>query len=719
MCSKSHRPKRSHFFFSILFSCATSPHLATIADQMLSFVLPFCRSLPHVPQRKTVCTVSSVPATPSQNRSIPTLTKSTSPVTKLNSLISTRNVKETVTFVEGLPPSQIIDYRDLHQLIEHCNKRNEPDLALRTFNVLERMGYAASRSTSCILFQTLAKHALIKQAEVIMEGLWHGSYSELEMQRRRPDEKMVTQVANSAVNHSRPDAAVRMLERMEVHGLAPTVFSTSVLLKAYGRLRMADKIQAVMEKAVVFDVVVYNSAIHALILCGERQPALKTLSRMYKVGLQPNSSSFHPIMVSFAKDGMVARAFEIMAMMEAHGIPSSPRSINALMTACVNSKDINRAVELFENVKEQWGRNQGCIKDILVGYTILISAHARNRDMTAAEEQYDQMVRYGKGRHDRELGIAATAILSALLASGDTAKAWRIFREAPRKRTLKLPVDMYNAFIRGFCKRGNSVELEAAQLVFDQMKIEFRHNKEWKKADMALAYNDMINGFVQCGMCLRAEELIDEMEAENIPSSAITYTTMINGYGMLNDIFSVRQMFHRMRDRGIEPDIVTMNAFLGACIRNDDLELSLRIFDEMQRLGGHLSPNLVSFSAIIAGHLRRNKREDAWELYEEMKAMGVVPNERLLDRMMAAFVDVNLRPTRGEIRKEDTNHEGEDLNEVVSDEDFDELAVSFEGMGGGGGVMGKARVLIEDMKKCRCSDISRRRWAEALRHIWD
>lgn len=703
---------------------------------------------------------------------------------ELNELLGRNHIREAVTLLdEELKknpdnPIPLASYRTLHEIIASCNTSRRWELALRTFHILEAFGYSISRRTSCILLKTLQRAGRIAEAEKILSSLWNSSvtlangnsytFDKYELNHRLPDEKLVTQVANSAVDSGKSAAAIRMLRLMERNGVPFTLFSTSVLFKAYGREGRPEMIrQALEDMRLAPDVIVLNSAIDAYVRCNELPAAMNLIRDMQNFELTPNARSYNPVMRHLAQFGKMNAAFSLYDEMMKRNIAPSARTVNALIHACVQAEDWKKARQLLaEAVEADPDPRTSVNKDLLVAYTTLISGLATQGDMRGAEELLARMVdsvsrTVNPRAFDADVGIALTAILSALLADDEFVRAWILFRSVRRKFKIRLPPDMYNAVIRGLSKRGDAISMEAAGRVFDEMMQVFRKSRGPKRRtdidsrhgdpsnaaveatpqDIARAYNAIIDGFVRLGDTASGEEFLDDMERNGHEPTVVSYTTLINGYGKEFDITSVRRMFKRMQRAGIAPDKVTMNAFLGACVRCGEIDLTVRVFEDMKRIGGKVAPNLVSFSAIIAGHLREGQREDAWKAYEEMKEMGIKPNERVLDRMMAAFVSPELRPDRATVWC-DMDYEGERI-EIVEDEDEDGVVELFTDdeedvlysntvveedsrmqslrkkiADEKGWASGKAIVLLDDMDKCNCSEISKERWRIALAKAW-
>lgn len=688
----------------------------------------------------------------------------------------------------------VVTYHYLHDLLYRASRSRQWEVALRTFYAIERTGLYCVRSTSTHLFSALCHAGRVTEAEQAMAVLWKpfitlfdGSQKKLgerQFERRRPDEKMVTTMANAAIDVGRPDVAINAVQELKHHGIPFKVFTISVLIKAHGRQGNAEGVTKVLaglaDQGIEPDLIVFNTAIDAYARSGEKAMAGQVLREISRRGLTPNATSYNPILREVARSGRVEDALALRREMERRHIRLSPYTYNALIQSCVTAKRWSLATEFLiqsfavaaENAKRysyESGRGRGgeyqsespadaMSKDVAVGFTTVISGLALDGDIKRAVKLLEHMVKRieeaGKtNKLEVEIGISVTAILSALLRQGDVVRAWTLFRSVQKRFNIRFPPDTYNAMIRGLARRGDPASVEAAEQVFYEMMQVFQkkhtsqHHREVSSAraapsnvareaiceDVSLAYNAMIDGYVRSGNTPAGEGLLDEMEENGHMATVVTYTTLISGYGKEMDVESTRRVFRRMRQRGISPDRVTMNAFIGACVRAGDMVLALRLFEEMQRIGGRVSPNLVTFSAIIAGYVRQNKTNEAWDTYEEMKGLGIVPNERLLDRMMAAFVSPDLRPARGEVDESSDSDELLGRDEPVGsvalhaeaaqsdDSDSSELLdgiVEKQLLAKKGWTSERAMVLLEDMKVCKCSEVSKKRWKAAIKSLW-
>lgn len=144
----------------------------------------------------------------------------------------------------------------------------------------------------------------------------------------------------------------------------------------------------------------------------------------------------------------------------------------------------------------------------------------------------------------------------------------------------------------------------------------------------------MIDGYVNMGYLMDAEALLLRMDSLGVRANAISYTTIVNGYGHGRDVKNAMRMFIRMCNRRIAPDLVAFNTLIASFVRDGNLTLALSIFEEMARRKGAIAPDLHSYSVLVQGHFHDGFFNRGWELFDGMITSGLRPNERMLEAML-------------------------------------------------------------------------------------
>ncbi|KFK43692.1 hypothetical protein AALP_AA1G160700 [Arabis alpina] len=123
--------------------------------------------------------------------------------------------------------------------------------------------------------------------------------------------------------------------------------------------------------------------------------------------------------------------------------------------------------------------------------------------------------------------------------------------------------------------------VESARKVFD--KITQRMGSDW---------NVMISGYWKLGNKEEACKLFYMMPDSEI--DVVSWTVMITGFGKVKDLENARKCFDLMPEKSV----VSWNAMLSGYAQNGFVEETLRLFNDMMRLG--VRPNETSWVTVIS-----------------------------------------------------------------------------------------------------------------------
>lgn len=139
--------------------------------------------------------------------------------------------------------------------------------------------------------------------------------------------------------------------------------------------------------------------------------------------------------------------------------------------------------------------------------------------------------------------------------------------------------------------------------------------------------NALIDLYAKCGNISIARRLFDELNGKD----ALSWTVMINGYGMHGDGQAALDLFLQMELSGIKPDGSTYSTILSACSHTGLAEQGRMVFNSMADHG--VSPGIVHYACMVdllgrTGHLS--------EAYDMVKGLPCKPSTSLLESLLGA-----------------------------------------------------------------------------------
>ncbi|XP_039120564.1 pentatricopeptide repeat-containing protein At4g18840-like, partial [Dioscorea cayenensis subsp. rotundata] len=137
--------------------------------------------------------------------------------------------------------------------------------------------------------------------------------------------------------------------------------------------------------------------------------------------------------------------------------------------------------------------------------------------------------------------FVANSLLRMYLDWGQLELAGQVLDKMPNRDVIS-----WSSMISGCVKVG---DINLARKLFDEMP-----DKD------VVACNSMIDGLMKCGMCKDAEDLFECMNVRDV----ISWTAMISGYVHNGCPNAAMELFRRMFNSGLHPDVVALVNVLSA-----------------------------------------------------------------------------------------------------------------------------------------------------------
>ncbi|KAG8384039.1 hypothetical protein BUALT_Bualt04G0076600 [Buddleja alternifolia] len=211
---------------------------------------------------------------------------------------------------------------------------------------------------------------------------------------------------------------------------------------------------------------------------------------------------------SYGSVGMFENALNTYNQMTDLGTPRSSLSFNALLYACVHSKEFDRVPVYFDEFPEKFG----FLPDKF-SYGILIKSYCEMGSPETAIEKLSEME--GKGI---EIGVVMfTTILHGLYKKGAVDEAEKFWDEMVNKKGLTPDVGTYNAKLWHI----HGGEPEGVKALIEEM------NNAGIKPD-TITYNYLITCYCENGMIDEAKKVYDDvLKAKGCNPNAATFRTLV------------------------------------------------------------------------------------------------------------------------------------------------------------------------------------------------
>ncbi|KAI3472204.1 hypothetical protein Pfo_029692 [Paulownia fortunei] len=299
-----------------------------------------------------------------------------------------------------------------------------------------------------------------------------------------------------------------------------------------------------------------------------------------------NIETFCIIMRKYARAQKVNEAVYTFNIMTKYDVPPNLAAFNGLLSALCKSKNIRKAQEIFDAMKNQFCPDSKT-------YSILLEGWGRAPNLPKAREIFKEMVDSGCNPDIVTYGI----MVDILCKAGRTDEAVEVISEMEFSGCQPTSF-IYSVLVHTY---GIENRIEDAIDTFLQME------RNGVKPDVAV-YNALIR----------------------VRPNSRTCNILINGLIGRGETDEAFKVFRRMT-KVCEPDADTYTMMIKMFCERDELEIALKVWKYMERK--QFAPSMHTFSALINGLCDKADVSRACVLMEEMMERGIRPGRHTFGKL--------------------------------------------------------------------------------------
>ncbi|KAJ4916435.1 Pentatricopeptide repeat-containing protein [Raphanus sativus] len=376
------------------------------------------------------------------------------------------------------------------------------------------------------------------------------------------------------------------------------LYVCNALISMYARFGDVDIARRLFDMMSERDAVSWNTLINCYASHGKWEEAIEFFDKMSLSGVEATVVTWNTLAGGFLQTGDHVKALSFVAKMRNHNVSlDSVAMVNGLK-ACSHIGAV------------RWGKEFHCLairscyaRIDNVGNS-LITMYSRCGDLKHAFIVFQQMEGIDlstwnsiiSGYANNERSEEACFLLKEMMLSG--------FH--PNHVTL--------ASVLSLCAR--FANLQHGREVHCYI---LRHQSCFK--DSLTLWNSLVDMYAKSGKVVASKRVFDLMSKRD----KVTYTSLIDGYGMVGEGDVALAWFKEMIRSGMEPDHITMVAVLSACSHSGLVHEGERQFKKMQYVFGIL-PRLEHYSCMVDLYCRAGLLVTARDVirrmpYEPSRAM--------------------------------------------------------------------------------------------------
>ncbi|KAK6282020.1 hypothetical protein POUND7_015845 [Theobroma cacao] len=393
------------------------------------------------------------------------------------------------------------------------------------------------------------------------------------------------------------DQARDLLGEMQAAGFKPKCLTFSSLIACYVRLgQLSDAVdgyQEMISAGVKPNEVVYGSLINGFAEIGDVEEALRYFRMMEESGVSANKIVLTSLIKAYSKVGCLEGAKQVYEKMkDLEGGPDIIAS-NSILNLYADLVMVSEARCVFDNLKEKGTADGFSFATMMYLYK---SMGMLDEAIDVAEEMKQSGLLKDCSSYNKVMACYVTN--GQLRGCGELLHEMISQKILPDTGTFKV---LFTALKKG------GIPIEAVM----QLESSYQEGKPYARQAVSIVVFSLV------GLHAFALESCEAFTKAEIALESFVYNAAIYAYGSSGHINKALNMFMKMQDEGLEPDLVTFINLVGCYGKAGMVEGVKRIYSQLKY--GEIEPNESLFKAVIDAYRNANRQDLAELVNQEMK----------------------------------------------------------------------------------------------------
>ncbi|XVF36040.1 hypothetical protein REPUB_Repub19eG0024200 [Reevesia pubescens] len=351
-----------------------------------------------------------------------------------------------------------------------------------------------------------------------------------------------------------------------------------------------------MEGGVLPDGFLFPKILQACANCGDVRTGRLLHSLVIRLGMVSFTRVRNSVLAVYAKCGKLSSARRFFENMDER----DRVTWNSMILAYCQKAENDEAYRLFNGM---W---QDGIEPCIITWNILINSYNQLGQCDVAMGLMKEME---SSRISPDV-FTWTSMISGLAQNG---RRWQ---------ALFLFTEMLIAGIKPNGVTITSAVSACASLRVLKMGLEI-HSVALKMGiiDNVLVGNSLIDMYAKCGELEAARQVFDKIEEKD----AYTWNSMVAGYCQAGYCGKAYELFMKMRESEVKPNVITWNTMISGYIQHGDEDRAMELFQRME-WDGKIRRNTASWNALIAGYVQLGAIDKAFGVFRQMQSCSISPN---------------------------------------------------------------------------------------------
>ncbi|XP_057479317.1 pentatricopeptide repeat-containing protein At5g16860 [Actinidia eriantha] len=384
------------------------------------------------------------------------------------------------------------------------------------------------------------------------------------------------------------------------NGLFDDVFVANAIVDMYAKCGLMDEANKVFEQMEVKDVVSWNAMVSGYSQIGRCEEALSLFEKMQEGNIELNVVTWSAVIAGYAQRGHGYEALNVFRQMQLCRLEPNVVTLVSLLSGCAAVGALHQGKEIH-GYAIKCTLNLDCSDpgDDLMVINGLIDMYSKCKSTEVAHTMFDSIL-------PRKRNVVTwTVMIGGYAQQGDANDALKLFSRMLKQDNPVAP----NAFTIS-CALMACARLAALRFGRQIHGYVLRNRYEHV---MLFVANCLIDMYAKSGDVDAARIVFENMYHRN----AVSWTSLMAGYGMHGRGEEALQVFVDMRKAGLVPDGVTFVVVLYALSHSGMVDQGIEYFNNMNIEFGVL-PGVEHYACMVDLLGRAGRLNDAMKVIEGM-----------------------------------------------------------------------------------------------------
>ncbi|KAI5079086.1 hypothetical protein GOP47_0006757 [Adiantum capillus-veneris] len=360
--------------------------------------------------------------------------------------------------------------------------------------------------------------------------------------------------------------------QMPREGLSPDAITYACTLKACGLTQDVDMGERIHDEIASHgllekDIILGNALVDMYAKCGALPKAKKVLEELSV----RNVVSWSSLISGYAQHGSGKEALCCFRQLRSEGLSPNAITYACTLKACALTQDLHMGERIHDEIA-----SQGLLEKGVELGNALVDMYAKCGALTKAREVLE-------GLPVRDI-ITWNALIAGYAQYGCGKEALDCFHQM-RREGLSPDAMPYACTLKA-C--GLMQDLHVGERIHNEIASQGLLDKHVELG------NALVDMYAKCGALMKAREVLDGLPVRNV----VSWSALIAGYAQHGWGKEALGCFQEMRREGLSPDAITYACTLKACGIAQDIDMGVRIHDEIASQG-LLEKDVVLGNALV------------------------------------------------------------------------------------------------------------------------